>query len=249
MIQTKTLKILLVSLIAMLCVSCASLPRIDPGVQKGYAGLNLARIAFLPLVVVNNPGSRGVLDSSLVSVDKVHETIEAAVLGAFRKQSNVKGYHPRGVMQALEGKEHLLDKVFVLMRERAKLRNTESKTLSETCLNSRSFLDFYSYCLAEESAWRDALNALAIPVSHADGVLFVVVTELEKRAEKGKFSVSAEIAVFLVDTNNGRLVWGRQQKDQLENDPADPRFPEWSSLFSRMLAEPFWIGFPGRVSP
>lgn len=239
---------LLFVVMACLLNACASTPTVSPGIQSGYAGISLARTLFLPVFVLAAPGTKASVDVSAISVDGVDQIIESTVLSSFRNQKGVKGYHPAGVMKALAGNEQLLQKALDYMRDRARKRASEAKELSKDCRGSRSFLDFYTFCVSPETDWRDALNALAIRVGHADSALFVIVTDLEKVMKDKRFVIGAEITSLLVDTNNGRLIWGRQASDTLESDQMEAKYPEWSSLFSRILSEPYWNGFPGRVS-
>lgn len=242
---------LLVALAAALSVhACRSGPLVAQGIQPEFNAINPSRILAVPLFTLPDPGSPSSIDVSAFETGNVSAVIEAEVLSAFRNQPGVNGVSFGAVRQALGKSPNVWNQLDTEMRNTSlKLtsRSPEDRAaLSSECLKRKNFVDFYVHCLAKQKTWINALNALSARALNADSALLTVVTSLSKNQIEGRYGIEAGIAVVLVDTNTGKLLWGRQNAKRLESSEGTARFPEWKVLFDQLLDEAFWADFPGR---
>ncbi len=240
------------NLLSLLFVACvATGPSVSQGLQPGYSGAQFARFLFPPVLFHVNPSHKAFIDKAAVESDRVAETVEKAVKNAFVGQPAVLGLSPTAM------KAHFAKAPLILSKPAAVLLETSErlgKSLGDTrelpsqeCSSRKNYVDFFVECVSASGAWRDSLVQLSSQAFNADAALFVVVTDLNKSLRAGVYSISASVAVLLVDLNNGRLVWAHEVSDVLGAPASKTSFPDWSLLFSKMFGEAFWIDFPGRT--
>jgi hypothetical protein len=238
-----------VGLAALLsCVSVSS--SVSAGVQPGYAGSSFARFLFLPVFSQPNPSQKTFVDRAAFDGDGVAESFERAVVEAFRGQKSVVGMSPKALRSHFGAMPQLLlepSRLLLAASENLNrsLRDTR-ELVSAECGERQTYADFFVHCVSGSAAWRESLVVLSERAFNADAGMFAVVTELGKSANRGVYTISASVAVFLVDLNNGRLVWMREARARLESPSNVQRFPEWTPLFSKIFESGFWVGFPGR---
>jgi hypothetical protein len=236
---------------AALLFSCVSTQSgISSGIQPAYRGSVFARLLFVPVHVQPNPSKKAAVDRAAVASDRVVVTLEKAVTTSFRNQPGVNGISPKALSDHLSAVPDVLTApINILDKAAERLISGTGDTrelLSRECKERNSYLDYFSSCVAPSQEWRDALVNLSKKSYNADAALFVAITSLEKSRRKGTYSISMGVVAYLVDLNNGRLIWGREAEEILASDPSQERFPEWQTLFARMFSDAFWVGFPGR---
>ena len=230
--------------------SCRTTSAVSPGIQPEFEAINPSRILAVPSFVLPDPGALSSVDVAALETGNTRTILEAKVTSAFQNQPGVNGVSFSTVRQAIGKRPNVWDALDAQMRSTSlKLtsRNAQERAeLNSDCLNRKNFLDFYTFCLTADKKWIAALNTLSAKVLNADSALLTVITRLEKATENNRYGISAGLALVLVDTNTGKLIWGKQTEKVLQNAEGSASFPEWSSLFESMLTENFWLEFPGR---
>lgn len=141
-----------------------------------------------------------------------------------------------------------LDKTMDDVTKRFSSRDTKTRLLiSPNCLARKNYVEFYTYCLAGEQNWLTNLNLLSAQVLNADSALITVITDLQDKVVNKQYQVTGGLSVLLVDTNNGKLIWGNYKKETLVNSSDKKYFPSWDELLNKILIPDFWNGFPGRI--
>ena len=249
-----------------LLVACQSTKPVLMGIQPEFAAVNPSRILAVPAFAMPNPGRPSEVDVTLFEGDGANKAVETAVLGAFKNQPNVNGVSFQAVGRALGNVPNAWSRMAeILKMTSARLTSTvegERATLGKDCLSRRNFLDFYVHCLATQKAWVDELNALSTLILNADSALLTVVTELRSGSQPvaaGKAgatgtaslpSLQAEVVVIIVDTNTGKLIWGREARESMLGEAQGAAtLPDASVLFSKLFSDAFWNDFPGRRQP
>ena len=231
------------------CVS--STPTVTYGVQPEHTSFVPARIALLKCRMWPN-GAR--YDSlPLSNLDK--KTLDALclkfdefVLKGFQGQPYMRGLSAKAVEQVatkLKGENFIasLDQLW-----------SHTSTKCNDCLNGPSF---YTQSIAERPEWRFWLSELSRATKSADAILvpFVMYANHRKINDRGMLisELSAGIDLFLVDTNNGYLLWAGGRSAVANNkilikgpDTKDPAPPTWDTLYDRLFIEEVWREFPGR---
>lgn len=240
---------------------CQTTKPIPAGIQPEFVAVNPSRILAVPVFALPNPGRPAEVDLTIFEGNGAEKAIEDAVLGAFKNQPNVNGVSFQAVGRALGAPPHARSRMAtILQNTTAKLTSTveaERMPLGKDCLARRNFLDFYVYCIAPQKAWVDELNALSTLILNADTALLTVVTELRSGTAQGSstgapglLTLEGEAAVLIVDTNTGKLIWGRERRERLAAEAKNAEaVPDTATLFSKLFSESFWSDFPGRRKP
>lgn len=242
---------LIAATVAVLPLSaCTSIPRLQPGIQPAYAAVNPSRMLAVTPVVFANPISRLTVEHAEVAAHKLDGLLEGLVLKSFQNQPGVNGVSFNSVRQSSATPPPspvatLAEVIRGAAQERAEVTLKPGR-LSPACKSARDLLEFYAYCLAIRADWLKGLNDLSSRVLNADTALLVFVTHLEKSQRSERPTSLAQLAVLVVDTNSGKLVWGREAESAHQGIPGGP-FPPWASLFEGLLGETFWTQFPGRT--
>ena len=257
-------------------VGCQTQNLMNSGIQPGYEAVNPAAIIAVPIFIMPDPSSEvSSIDPSLLITEKLIPSLEDKIMDSFNGQPNINGYQFSAVKKAIgynqpvvnktqpakaktqpaKVKELLipsvwdsLDSTMKTVGSRFSSRDIKTRLLiTPSCLARKNFIDFYSFCVADESVWLTSLNLLSAKVLNADSALITVITDLEDKVVDKKYQVTGGLAVMLVDTNNGKLIWGNYQKETLENSADKKYFPSWGDLLNKILAPDFWQDFPGRI--
>lgn len=232
--------------------SCQTAP-LHPGIQPNYVAINPAAIAAVPIFVLANPAdSNASVDRSIIISEQLIPQIESRIIASFEHQPNINGYPFSVVRNATSGKNtDIMNHLETAMRETAKrFSSHDIKTrllITKTCLNRKNFLEFYSYCLAQNPDWISSLNSLSARVLNADSALIVVMDHLSENTESIQHEIQLSVAVLLVDTNNGKLIWGNEKKLKKKNLKDNEKIPNWHELIHDMFTQDFWNEFPGRI--
>lgn len=236
------------------CASCVTQREpVEMGIQPKYEALNPSRILAVPLFVVPDMTERVVVDRAALEAGAVYSVIETDILNAFTNQPSVNGVTFNVVRKELGAPPTLWDALNTELLEVTKKltsRDPQDHTsFTRACINRHNILEFYVHCLSTSKIWRNNLNSLSAKILNADSALMGIVTEADKREEKNSYFTSLGLAVLLVDTNNGNLIWGRHKRQAIRTEGEKKQFPEWSEVSKALLTEDFWTGFPGRRIP
>ena len=232
--------------------ACTSTPTLRQGVQPEAVALNPARIAAFPTLLIPHPSEQTSLDPGALSSGEIVTAVEAKILNAFKNQPGVNGIGFQSVRTSLKSSPGLSSNLETEMRSMGKLANSgsarETLLLTSECRARKNFLDFYKHCLLKSQRWVPLLNQFSLAVQNSDSVLLPIVTSLEKFTNKDVYSVRFGIALLLVDTNSGRLIWGRDISTLIESPAGLKQFPDIKSAYDKIFSESFWAEFPGRRS-
>ncbi|MEN9825079.1 MAG: hypothetical protein RI953_824 [Pseudomonadota bacterium] len=232
--------------------ACTSTPTLRQGVQPEAVALNPARIAAFPTLLIPHPSEQTSLDPGALSSGEIVTAVEAKILNAFKNQPGVNGIGFQSVRTSLKSSPGLSSNLETEMRSMGQLANSgsarETLLLTSECRARKNFLDFYKHCLLKSQRWVPLLNQFSLAVQNSDSVLLPIVTSLEKFTNKDVYSVRFGIALLLVDTNSGRLIWGRDISTLIESPAGLKQFPDIKSAYDKIFSESFWAEFPGRRS-
>lgn len=239
-------------LLALALTSCQT-PPLRSGIQPNYMAINPAAVVAVPVFVLANPAnSNASVDHSIILSEQIIPLMESKIIASFDHQPNINGY-PFSVVRKIIStqNENTLTRLDKSMRETAqRFSSHDIKTrllITKACLNRKNFLEFYSYCLAQNPEWISSLNSLSAHVLNADSALVVVIDHLSEDNAHKQHEIHASVAVLLVDTNNGKLIWGNEKTVQKKSLAENSKLPNWPEVISDMFAQDFWNEFPGRI--
>ncbi|MBX9703464.1 MAG: hypothetical protein K2X39_04865, partial [Silvanigrellaceae bacterium] len=206
-------------------ISCKTFEPLVPGIQSRYEAINPGAILALPIVYLPDPGHGVVIDHGLIHSWGINSLLEEKILATFADQPNVHGIDFKSVRKALQQEpmstsqqeksirktlqqESLFDPLEKQMLKVAKRFSSTNPAVrsmvSARCLARKNFLDFYQFCLAEDSSWIEGLNKISEKAFHADAAFFTVVNSLSMKQEVGStYRIESTVSILLVDTNNG----------------------------------------------
>lgn len=233
------------------CLSaCASVSTLRQGIQPDSLALNPARIAAFPTLTMPHPADTGSLDPASLISGEVVSAVESRILAAFKNQPAVNGIAFQTVRTALKSSPKLTSDMDYEMRSLGQLANSgiarETLLLSAECRARKNFLDFYKFCLLKSQRWVPLLNQLSMTVQNTDSTLIPIITSLEKTTNKGIYQLKFGLALILIDTNSGRLIWGRDVTVDVESPSGAKQFPDLKLAYDKLFVESFWAEFPGR---
>lgn len=233
--------------------SCRTTPTTTAGIQTEFRALNPSRVLAVPVFILPDPSTPSVVDLALVESGRVREAYEKTILEAFKNQPGVNGISFSSVRQALGAsptvREQMQTDLTGLSKEILSADPRVRARFTKGCLNRQTFLDFYVHCVSSGKGWVTQLNALSAKVLNADTALLPFLTRLQSESERDGEKVTAGVAVLLVDTNTGKLIWGRENSLNLASKlGGGPSPTEWQRLFQSLFPEAFWADFPGRTS-
>ncbi len=250
-------------------IACQSSKPINLGIQKGFEAVNPAAVIAVPIFTIPDPSFEfSSIDPSILPTQKIIPSLEDKIIESFNHQPNINGYPFAVIKKAIGMKPPVCDKLkptlctppkstvwndlnSAMQSVAARFSSRDIKTrvlITPNCLARKNFIEFYSYCLAQDKDWLAGLNTLSSRVLNADSALITVITHLENKEENQNYKTIGSFAILLVDTNNGKLIWGNFKKEILINPPDKKYFPQWDDLLNKVLDADFWNGFPGRIA-
>ena len=127
----------------------------------------------------------------------------------------------------------------------------------EDCSECTLLPSFYAHSIADRPEWLAWLASLASATQMSDATLipFVVNLTSTRFDDRGQKVARREatVAMLLIDTNNGALIWSGGRKAELLNRTMDPTrsdeslmMPSTEDLARRIFVEDLWKEFPGR---
>lgn len=231
-------------------VGCVTPLPTAEGLQKEFAALNPARIAAFPPILMPHPSHALTIDPATLMTYDVKAVVESKILSAFKNQPGVNGISFNAVRAALKSNPQLIETIDSEVRKTAQLTSNtltrEYLLLSKACQQHQNLLGFYKFCVTESPNWRNQLNQFSAAVYNADAMLLPFITAVEKKLEQESYVVRFGIAVMLIDTNTGKLMWGRDAVEQIAMPSEKKQFAEVKTIIDAAFSEKFWANFPGR---
>jgi len=230
--------------------SCTTTPTTREGLQSEFLALNPARIAAFAPVLMPHPVNKTSIDPATVITAQVQASIETRILAAFKNQPNVNGVSFQTVRSLLKNSPRVAADIDTELKNMGQLVHSgsakETLLLSKECRERKNFLDFYKHCMLSSGRWTQLLNQFSLAVLNSDSMLIPVLTSLEKSTDNNTYVVKVGISLLLIDTNTGRLIWGRDTQIQAGSAQGLKQFPELNPLLDKLFSEPLWAEFPGR---
>ncbi|MGY3802942.1 hypothetical protein ACWNT8_02610 [Pigmentibacter ruber] len=231
---------------------CQSSKLLNEGIQEGYEAINPASIIAVPTFVLPDPSKMAVIDPAIINTHQFIPKLEAKVMEAFKDQPNINGYsftvvNNVIVKENLDILKNMNQRLIVISSRFSSRESVVRSIITSSCLSRKNFVEFYSYCVAPDNAWISELNKLALKVLNADTALLVILKHLDSNSDNDIYTLNGGISLLLVDTNNGKLIWGKDKFVTLKNPPEKKYFPSVDELLNSIFNEDFWDGFPGRI--
>lgn len=128
---------------------------------------------------------------------------------------------------------------------------------SEDCSSCRTPTAFYNGSIAHRKQWNVWLANFARATKGTDAILvpLILYNNTTKEDDRGLMVArrTASIALLLIDTANGELIWsgGREADVASKAFQEDPRAknlapPDQDELKKRLFTDALWLAFPGR---
>lgn len=239
----------LIASILFVFTSCATpkTPEPMPGIQNPNAAFARAKIAVLNCQSWPDikSGTRPKVDRGVIS--DLCQQFDKFVIEGFKGQPFMKGASPRGVVKKLRqsGGLPLLDKIYKTM-----------PSAERPCPSCQNPIDYYNTQMATDPKFRKLVNDFSRRSAYADTILLPVVFAIAeaRRDDRGLriYERTAEVGIYLIDTNSGELVWYGGKTASVDNRYFTPPqqsqnlFPGWDLLQDRLLVAGIWQEFPGR---
>jgi hypothetical protein len=232
---------------ALIQTQCVTPEKGDYGVQAEQLARIPARIAVVPCRAwpqgarfVNQPE----LKASPEDLKALCEKFDQYVLQGFDGQPYMRGISPRVVLKLLEQSQQpdLLTRIDELW-----FRPGQA---CESCQHPASY---YREVIAPRPDWRAWLTNFARSASQSDALLLPLVIEADKGTLNDRGLIfnfrRARIALLLIDTNNGELIWigGRETESRLPKEKdAQDTLPDLEDFYRNLFIPDLWLEFPGR---
>jgi hypothetical protein len=226
-------------------------------IQGGY-GVQADQLAHIPARIAVTScrvwpqgalyPSQKALQLAAEDLSRLCQRYDRAVLDGFEGQPYMRGLSPRVVQALLEKNQQgsLL----------AQLEQLWFRP-GQVCAACQHPSSYYREVIAPRNDWRQWLSQLSRSASNSDALLLPLVLEGESRVidDRGLFyaSRSASLALLLIDTNNGQLIWIGGRTAQVrralpgsQKEATPEQFPTWDELWTRLFTSDLWQEFPGR---
>ena len=236
---------------ATLTLACSHMDSEPYGIQKEHIAFVPARIAVLPCQEWPH-GARyfrqPVSNFDPTEVKEICDNFDTFVIQGFAGQPYMRGLSPKVVKKLLVKKQQE-----TMLSELNQLWHQDS-TDCKNCANSVSY---YKKSIAERENWRQWLGKFSRSAYNSDAVLVPMVLYAQKgRTDDRGLAIAYRrvgLSLFLIDTNNGRLIWAGGRDVQVNNRKLDSsahlealELPNWQQVSSRLLVKDVWAEFPGR---
>ena len=239
-----------ISILFVFMNSCVSVNDTHYGVQDNQLASLPARIAVISCQ--NWPNSARMREQAVSNVaieeqERLCREFDKAVIKGFASQPFMRGYSPKIVTKLLKmsGKQDLPGKLAKLW------------TKKKPCAECNNVVSKYNEDVADSEAWRMWLEDFSKATRNTDAVLFPFVLYLSEHHvnDRGleKAIRASAIAMLLIDTGNGDLIWSSYRKTNVENQDyykstqfPSLEFPDWKELYARLFTNDLWNEFPGR---
>lgn len=246
------IRLLLLSLLFASCIHTNE-PEAKFGINPSRKGFVPARIALLPCMIWPS-GSTKIKHLPLVNRPReettaICEDFDKYVADGFDNQPYMKGLSPK-----------LVDKLYTAAGMTPSIIDaltSEWKGLAGDCQNCTNIPNLYVRSIQPRRSWQIWLANFSKATKGADALMVPIILSVNTRIEDDRGILqsirSGAIAILLIDTNDGSLLWsgGRESevvykalvgsisRNQMKEPPVD-------DLKRRLFTDAIWIEFPGR---
>ena len=235
----------------ILSLGCTHMETSPYGIQKEHIAFVPARIAVLPCQewpygaryyrqIITNfaPGE----------IKEICDSVDKFVLKGFEGQPYMRGLSPKLVQKLLKR-----NKRSTMLSDINKLWHQ----MEDDCKICGNSVSYYKKSIAPRESWQEWLGNLSRNVYNTDAILLPLVLYAQKgRADDRGLAIAYKrvgVSLFLIDTNNGRLIWAGGRDVQTNNRKLESdvyletlELPSWKHVSSRLLVKDVWSDFPGR---
>ena len=240
--------------LGILFFSCTDTPHVSQGIQIEYRTSSVGKIISIPTFLFPEPliVSKKI-DIALLQSYKINEIFEKNIIQSFQNQIWIHGYPFSEIQKMIQNSK---SDFLIQMENRFKFYGNRfySKNIvddletSEACRHRKNFLDFYTFCVSDDKKWISNLNELSSFIHNAESALIPVITEMHFDMTSRTNSSTVGGSVLLIDTNNGKLIWGKSFLVTLPFNDKNNEKNMPSRLLEFLLKDEFWIDFPNRNS-
>lgn len=242
--------------------ACVSIPTKEYGIEEQYKGFIPAKIAVLPCQFWPQAARyKGQRPSSkkLVKASSLCHEFNKEVIKGFSDQPFMNGYTPNAIAKMVSPSKassdlsKLQEKLAAFTFEGLKYWRHQP-SLCDKCINVPST---YEHSFIKNQEWRHWLHEFSRQTQYSDALLmpFILFQNQQKRNDRGLLisERSAQIALVLIDTNNGKIIWSQQKEATANNqnlpknaEHGFPEFPKWAVIYKRLFTKDLWTDFPGK---
>jgi len=243
------------SVILIAISSCVSSHNVDEkyGINQKRIGFVPARIALLPCMVWPSSATKlrnlPAINRPEDETKSLCEELDKYVADGFDNQPFMKGLSPK-LVEKMYSKAGLAPEVPTAIA-------AEWKSKSDDCKDCITLPAIYNLTLKNRPSWQIWLTKISSATNGADAIMVPVILSTNTRVENDRGILqsirSGAIAILLIDTNDGDLIWsgGRQAEVNYKafaNSTSGKQMPEppLDDLKRRLLTDAIWLEFPGR---
>jgi hypothetical protein len=228
-------------------------PEAKFGINPARKGFVPARIALLPCMTWP-AGATKIKHLPLINrpreeMTAMCEDFDKYVADGFDNQPYMKGLSPKLVEKLYSGAG--------MTPSTSEALTKEWKGLGPDCQNCESLPGLYTRSIQPRKSWQIWLANFSKATKGADAIMVPLVLSVNTRIEDDRGILqsirSGSIAILLIDTNDGSLLWsggreadvvykalvGSVTRNQMKEPPID-------DLKRRLFTDAIWIEFPGR---
>lgn len=239
-----------ISIFFLLLNSCVSVNDTHYGIQDNQLASLPARIAVLNCQGWPNSArmkNQAISNVSIEQQEKLCKKFDKTVIKGFSSQPFMRGYSPKIIKKLLK-----MSKKQALTGELPRLWNKKSP-----CAKCDNVVSKYKEDISNSEDWRMWLEDFSKATRNTDAILlpFVIYLTENHINDRGleKAIRESAIALLLIDSGNGDLIWSGYRQTDVENQTffkastfPSLDFPNWKELNSRLFTNDIWDEFPGR---
>lgn len=255
MSKAKTIRLLIGAILVFVTGACVTSQNLDEkyGIDSKRIGFVPARIALLPCMTWPAAATRirdlPISNRPTTELTSLCEDFDKYIADGFDNQPFMKGLSPR-LVEKMYNAAGLQPEIFTAI-------STEWAAQKQDCQECTSLPSFYKTSIKTRSSWQIWLSKLSGATKGADAVMIPLILSTNTRLENDRGMLmsirSGAIAILLIDTNDGSLIWsGGRKADVIYKAFANTtsaksmREPPTDDLKRRLLTDAIWIEFPGR---
>ncbi len=191
---------------------------------------------------------RPLSNTSNEDLDQLCRNFGQFVISGFKDQPYMRGFSPQSILKLLERaqKKDLISNF-----------DNHWKHLDTDCQKCLNTPSFYVQSIESRESWRLWLSSFSKAVRNADAILvpFVYYMYQKTYLDRGLLvsKRAAGVSLFLIDTNNGYLLWSGGREAFANNqilvgstNKQKGSWPDWKQVEERLFVEEVWRDFPGR---
>ena len=223
------------------------------GINPSRRGYVPARIALTSCIKWPDRATRikglPMINRPKEEIASICEDFDKYVADGFDNQPYMKGLSPK-----------LVDKLYNAAGITPSIADTivqEWRSLPADCQECDNLPTFYNQSIRPRSSWQIWLTKFSNATKGSDAIMIPFLLSANTRLEddRGVWQSirSGALAILLIDTNDGSLIWsGGRESDVIykalvnSTNKSEMKEPPLDDLKRRLLTDALWLEFPGR---